>query len=92
MNAPGRPANAVAITRRTIWGNPYRIGVDGTREQVIAKYRELVERNDELRTKIQHELYGRDLMCYCRPWACHGDVILEIANSPFVPAATPVID
>jgi hypothetical protein len=29
----------VRIDRRTRWGNPYRIGVDGTRDEVIARYR-----------------------------------------------------
>ena len=26
------------------------------------------------------ELAGRDLLCFCAPLACHGDVLLEIAN------------
>lgn len=92
INSPDRPADAVAITRQTPWGNPFRIGRDGTRDEVIAKYHQLVERNPALRTKIKRELAGRDLMCYCRPWECHGDVILAIANPSLVPAATPVID
>ena len=30
---------AVRIDRRTPWGNPFRIGEHGTREQVVARYR-----------------------------------------------------
>jgi hypothetical protein len=26
------------------------------------------------------ELYGRDLLCWCAPQACHGDVILRLAK------------
>ena len=37
---PDAVANgAVLIDRRTRWGNPFVIGRDGTREQVIARYR-----------------------------------------------------
>jgi hypothetical protein len=34
------PPNAIYVGRPTKWGNPFRIGVDGSREGVIAKYRE----------------------------------------------------
>jgi uncharacterized protein DUF4326 len=27
------------------------------------------------------ELRGRDLVCWCAPLACHGDVLVELANS-----------
>ena len=37
---PDAVANgAVLIDRRTRWGNPFVVGRDGTREQVIARYR-----------------------------------------------------
>jgi hypothetical protein len=26
------------------------------------------------------ELRGRDLVCWCAPCACHGDVLIELAN------------
>jgi hypothetical protein len=32
------PPNAIYVGRPTKWGNPFRIGVDGSREGVIAKY------------------------------------------------------
>ena len=31
--------NTVLIDRRTKWGNPFRVGRDGSREEVIARYR-----------------------------------------------------
>jgi hypothetical protein len=72
---------AVFIGHPSIWANPYAIGRDGTREEVIAKYRRMVEANPAMIQEIKRELRGKDLVCYCAPLACHGDVLLEIANS-----------
>lgn len=64
------------------WGNPYRIGEDGDREQVVALYREY------LWAKIQTgcipiadlaALDGKVLGCWCAPRPCHGDVLLRAA-------------
>lgn len=64
------------------WGNPFHIGPDGTREEVLVKYRDMVDRSPKLRARIEKELRGRDVMlgCWCKPEACHGDVLAEIAN------------
>ncbi len=68
------------IGRGSPWGNPFRIGQDGmTREQVIERYREWV-RNGGLGTRSTLELRGKDLVCWCAPLPCHGDVLLELAN------------
>lgn len=66
------PADAVYIGRGSPWGNPYRIGEDGSREEVIAKFKLHVLPRLNL-----EPLRGRHLLCYCAPAACHGDVILE---------------
>lgn len=68
------PAGSVYIGRPSKWGNPFVIPRDGTREQVIEKYRELIKGNDV------SELCGKNLVCFCAPKACHGDVLLEMAN------------
>ena len=72
----------VLIDRSTRWGNPYRIGRDGTREEVIAKYRA----DERFRTArfvamVKSELRGKILGCWCAPLPCHGDVLAEIANA-----------
>lgn len=75
---PAQLANAVYVGRPSKWGNPYFVGVDGTREQVIAKYRAL------LMIKLPgdlDELRGKDLVCWCHPLPCHADVLLELANA-----------
>lgn len=67
----------VYIGRPSIWGNPFKIGDDGTREEVIEKYRDFLLNSPELLAKIQ-QLKGKTLGCYCKPMKCHGDVIVEI--------------
>lgn len=75
----GMPAGAVYIGRPGKWGNPFVIGRDGTRAEVVAKYRNWLLRNDRLMADL-HELRGKDLVCWCAPCACHGDVLLGLAN------------
>lgn len=76
----GMPAGAVYIGRPSKWGNPFVVGRDGTRAQVIAKYRAYLLGNDWLKAALP-ELRGKDLVCWCAPDACHGDVLCELANA-----------
>jgi hypothetical protein len=68
----------VYIGRPSKWGNPFSIGKDGTREQVISKYREWLGKNGSQRLHDLHELEGKTLGCWCKPQACHGDVLIEL--------------
>lgn len=74
--------NDVYIGRPSIFGNPFVIGKDGSREEVIEKYRQFIQKpeNAALRQKAKSELMGKNLVCFCSPLPCHGDVLLEIAN------------
>ena len=65
--------------RPSKWGNPFVIGRDGTREEVINKYRQYVLHNDEL-LKSLHELKGKVLGCWCAPKPCHGDILKEMVE------------
>ena len=67
----------VYIGRGSKWGNPFIIGRDGTREEVIAKYKDYILNSKELLKAIP-ELKGKVLGCYCKPLACHGDVLMEL--------------
>lgn len=73
------PPSAVYIGRPTKWGNPFVIGKDGTREDVIRKYEDWVVTQPHLMQAL-HELRGKDLVCFCAPQGCHGDVLLRLAN------------
>lgn len=70
---------AVYIGRPSKWGNPYSIGKDGNRNEVIESYLIMLMRNEELLQDL-HELRGKDLICWCAPLPCHGDILLELAN------------
>lgn len=72
----------VYIGRPGPWGNPYVIGTDGTRDEVIARYRVWIRGNTELVAQARKELRGKVLGCFCSPRPCHGDVLAEIANAP----------
>jgi hypothetical protein len=74
------PAGSVFIGRPSKWGNPFIIGKDGTRTAVIDKYKNWIMNQPELLNDIKKELKGKDLVCYCSPKKCHGDILLEIAN------------
>ena len=69
----------VRICRPGQWGNPFYIGTDGTRAQVIEKYREWIMTQPQLLTQLPM-LIGQRLGCYCTPLACHGDVLAELCN------------
>lgn len=69
----------VYIGRLSKWGNPFKEGVDGTREEVISKYRDWIQTQPYLVQSLD-ELEGKRLGCWCHPKACHGDVLVELAN------------
>lgn len=66
----------IYIGRPSKWENPYKVGVDGTRKEVIAMYKEMLL-NSPLLNDIE-ELRGKTLGCWCKPKACHGDVLVEL--------------
>ena len=70
----GRPARGL---KGSIWGNPFKIGPDGTREQVIEKYRTYILSKPELLGQLE-SLRGKTLGCWCSPQRCHGDVLIEL--------------
>ena len=72
--------DGVYIGRPSKFGNPFEIGKDGDREEVIRKYKEWILNQPELVEDAKRELKGKDLVCWCAPLACHGDILLEIAN------------
>ena len=66
------------------FGNPFRIGKDGTRDEVVEKFRVWFLRRvsvDPSYRKRVLALRGKKLGCFCKPQACHGDVIAEWVNS-----------
>ncbi|MCW3782998.1 DUF4326 domain-containing protein [Defluviimonas salinarum] len=71
--------NAVYVGRPSPFGNPFSIGKDGTREEVIAKYVAWLHQNPDFVARARRELKGRDLICWCAPRACHGHILRDLA-------------
>lgn len=69
-----RTKDDLYIGRPSKWGNPFVIGRDGTREDVVRKYTEWVLEQPDLMASL-HELRGKTLVCWCAPEACHGHVL-----------------
>ncbi len=65
------------------FSNPYKIGEHGTRDEVISKYKEMIEYKiknvPDFKAKILN-LKGKNLGCWCKPESCHADILFEIAN------------
>jgi predicted NAD-dependent protein-ADP-ribosyltransferase YbiA (DUF1768 family) len=80
------PETAVYIGRPTKWGNPFSHQAETsakwkcqTRDEAVEKYADWVVQQPEL-MKSLHELKGKDLVCWCAPKKCHGDILLKLAN------------
>jgi hypothetical protein len=69
----------IRIDRITCWGNPFKIGKDGDRATVIAKYEEWILTRLDLLADLP-ALRGKRLGCHCKPLACHGDVLARLAD------------
>ena len=69
----------VYVGRPSKWGNPFAIGRDGTREEVVAKYKDWLMTQPALLAAL-HQLKGKKLGCWCAPRACHGDVLAGLAD------------
>lgn len=74
------PEDAVLVDRTTKWGNHYRIGPHGTREEVIAKFETWLRMHPSQMRLVREQLAGKDLVCHCAPLPCHADVLLRVAN------------
>ena len=83
-----KEAYDVYIGRPSKWGNPFS-HLWGTlakykcnnRKEAIALYREWVtEGEGKYLLKDLHQLKGKTLGCWCKPLACHGDVLAELAD------------
>jgi hypothetical protein len=79
-HAAGRHDGAIYIGRGSKWGNPFRIGVDGDRAAVIANHARWLRDQHHLLRALD-ELRGKHLLCFCTPAACHGDLLLRLANA-----------
>ena len=66
------------------FGNPFRLKTSEQRGATIERYKKYfydrMETDPEFKRRV-HELKGKTLGCFCKPGACHGDVIAEYLNN-----------
>ena len=69
----------VYIGRGSPFGNKFIIGKDGTRNEVIIKYKDWFyeKLKDKEFRRLVYNLKGKRLGCFCKPKPCHGDVIVD---------------
>jgi hypothetical protein len=80
-NLPGGklPEGARYIGRPSRWGNPFKLGRDGDRDEIMANY--AVWLDDKLKDETFCKELARlskatALVCWCKPEACHGDQLV----------------
>jgi hypothetical protein len=86
------PEGAIFIGRPSRWGNPFPITRAQPREVVVERYRRDLWRRVQAGDVTLEELaglHGKHLACFCKPYACHGDVLERAAAWA---AAVPVGD
>jgi hypothetical protein len=66
------------------FGNPFRLRASEDRGATIERYGKYfhnrMETDPEFKRRV-HELKGKTLGCFCKPYPCHGDVIAEYLNN-----------
>lgn len=91
-----KPPNTICVDRTSRWGNPFKVGKDGTAAECVKKYigyilpyrhhgensgMEKFYLSEMHLRSIRDELRGKNLACFCAlDQPCHADVLLEIAN------------
>jgi hypothetical protein len=78
-------AKGLYIGRPSVLGNPFSIGIDGSRQEVIEKYEAWLREQWLKKTPVRAELIrlaqlhkaGQklSLVCWCAPLPCHGHVL-----------------
>ncbi len=66
----------IYIGRPSKLGNPYKVGTDGSRDELIIKFKAYAVKHllNEIRKLKKEDILG----CWCKPENCHGDAIIEI--------------
>lgn len=90
INIDKDKSKSIYIGRGSPLGNPYEIGRNGSREEVIAKYKsyldnEIKRKNPLIISALSTLNENSVLGCHCAPAQCHGDVIIERVKQSFKP-------
>jgi hypothetical protein len=67
----------------SVFCNPFKVGKDGNREEVIEKYENYITEKIQLEPELKIrliEMKNKNLGCWCYPEKCHGDILIDIIN------------
>ena len=66
----------------SLWANPYKISETTSREDVLRDYEEYIREKIKKENLISEllKLKYKNLGCWCKPEACHGDVLLKLID------------
>lgn len=67
--------------KSSVFSNPFKIGRDGDRNDVLDKYREYIVEKLDKESSLKDELLrlkGKNLGCWCAPEPCHANILLEL--------------
>lgn len=75
-----RDTPRIYIGRGSLYGNPFLMknGSDEERQAVIDAYEQYARQVFE--PEDLAPLIGKELACYCKPKACHGDVLVKLLD------------
>jgi len=66
--------------KKSKWANPFSARSCGGNEVACSKYEKYILGREDLLNDL-HEFIGKTLGCWCKPNACHGDVLVKLINS-----------
>lgn len=78
----GRPGKG----QSGMFGNPFIVGVHGARGECAAKFRDWFasDAGSAMRALVDAHIKPDDVLgCFCKPAACHGDIIAEYVNNGY---------
>ena len=63
----------------SIWANPHYKD-DCSQEEKVERFEAYLKKRPDLLAQL-HTLNGKRLACWCKPKACHGDVLARLADA-----------
>ena len=63
--------------KESIWQNPFKVKDYGSNEKACDEYEKYLKKNESLLSQLG-SLKGKVLACWCKPDACHTDVIIKV--------------
>lgn len=75
----------VYIGRPGPFGNPFVMTETTDRRKAVELFKGWILAQPDLVRRVRRELKGKTLGCYCKPLACHGDILAEIADGRLNP-------